>query len=202
MFDFYAKICYNTDDLYGAHWGALFIKRILTMTTSDNGIRTLKLCEGRVVRNGRHVIYDDQNGLPVVTGAPLPAGATIGYGHLIKPGEDFLDGIDEDVATKLLRADLGFAECAVCNAITAVLRQNQFDALVMLCFNIGARNFANSTVVKYINNPNFHSGAYPTLAAAWRAWNRTGGRVSAGLRRRREIELNVYQNGIYALQSI
>ena len=169
------------------------------MNISDNGIRTLKQCEGRVMRNGRHVIYDDKNGQPVAAGAALPAGATSGYGHLIKPGEDFRDGIDENTATELLRADLVTAERAVCGAITVDLQQNQFDALVMLCFNIGARNFAYSTVVKYINNPNFKSARYPTLAAAWRAWNRTGGRVSTGLIRRREVELNIYQNGIYAL---
>ena len=169
------------------------------MKLSDNGIRTLKLCEGSVMRNGRHVIYDDKNGLPVAANARLPAGATIGYGHLIKSGEDFRDGIDEDIATKLLRADLSIAERAVNTTVTAKLRQNQFDALVMLCFNIGARNFANSTVVKYINNPDFKSGIYTPLAAAWRAWNRTGGRVSAGLARRRDVELNIYENGIYAL---
>ncbi len=162
------------------------------MNISDNGIRTLKLCEGSVMRNGRHVIYDDKNGLPVAANARLPAGATIGYGHLIKPGEDFRGGIDEDAATELLRADLAAAERAVCDAITVGLQQNQFDALVMLCFNIGARNFANSTVVKYINNPKFKSGRYPTLAAAWCAWNRTGGHVSAGLIRRRGIEWELF----------
>lgn len=162
------------------------------MKLSDNGIRTLKLCEGRVVRGDRHVIYDDKNGLPVAAGAPLPAGATIGYGHLIKPGEDFRDGIDENTATELLRADLVTAERAVCGAITVDLQQNQFDALVMLCFNIGARNFANSTVVKYINNPNFKSARYFNLGAAWRAWNKTGGHVSAGLIRRREIEWELF----------
>lgn len=170
------------------------------MKLSDNGIRTLKLCEGRVVRGDRHVIYADKNGLPVATGASLPAGATIGYGHLIKTGEDFRGGIDENAATELLRADVATTELAVNGAITAELRQNQFDALVMLCFNIGVRNFASSTLVKYINNPKFKSARYPTLVAAWRAWNRTGGRVSAGLIRRREVELNIYQNGIYALR--
>lgn len=162
------------------------------MKTSDNGIRALKLCEGRVVRGDRHVIYDDKNGQPVAVGAPLPAGATIGYGHLIRSGEDFRGGIDEDAATELLRADLAAAERAVCDAITVGLQQNQFDALVMLCFNIGARNFANSTVVKYINNPEFKSVRYPALAAAWRAWNRTGGHMSAGLIHRREIEWELF----------
>ena len=169
------------------------------MKLSDSGIRTLKLCEGSVMYNGKHVIYDDRNGLPVAKDTLLPAGATIGYGHLVKPNEGFRDGITEDVATELLRNDLLIAERAVNNTVLVELIQNQFDALVMLVFNIGARNFANSTVVKYINNPNFQSTRYPTLGAAWRAWNRTGGAISAGLIRRRDIELDIYQNGIYAL---
>jgi len=162
------------------------------MKLSDNGLRTLKRCEGCVLRAGRHVIYDDKTGLPVAANAPLPAGATIGYGHLIKPGEDFQGGITEKSATELLRRDVATAENAVNTAITTSLRQNQFDALVLLCFNIGARNFANSTVVKYINNPNFKSNAYPTLADAWRAWNKTGGTTNVGLVRRRDKELKLF----------
>lgn len=162
------------------------------MNISNNGIRILKLCEGCVVRNGRHVIYDDKNGLPVPANTSLPHGATIGYGHLIKKGEDFSKGITENTATQLLRADLAVTEHTVNGAIKVNLNQNQFDALVMLAFNIGGNNFANSTVVKYINNPNFHSTTYPNLASAWRAWNKTNGRTSIGLVRRRNTELNLF----------
>ena len=162
------------------------------MKISNYGINALKQCEGCVMRNGRHVIYDDKNGLPVPKNMPLPSGATIGYGHLIKPHEDFRDGITEDVATELLRCDLAIAEKAVNSTVTAPLRQNQFDALVMLAFNIGVKNFANSTVVKYINNPKFHSTTYPDLPAAWCAWNKINGAVSIGLIRRRNIELNMF----------
>lgn len=158
------------------------------MNFSDSGISLLKRLEGAIKKGDKHIIYDDQTGLAVNPKAPLPRGATIGYGHLIKPGEDFIGGITEHQATKLLRADIVTAERAVHNSINVPLTQNQYDALVIFVYNIGARNFANSTVVKYINNPKFHSIIYPTLESAWRAWNKSGGRNMPGLGMRREQE--------------
>ena len=167
------------------------------MKISDNGIRFLKSVEGRVKKYNKHIIYDDQTGRPVNPNNSLPRGATIGYGHLIKPDEDFRNGISEYRATELLRADIAIAEHAVRDNITVPLTQNQFDALTSLAYNIGAKNFANSTVVKYINNPNFHSYAYPNLESAWKAWNRSQGAVSNGLINRRQHEWNMYSHGIY-----
>jgi len=164
------------------------------MKFSDNGINLLKQLEGCVKNGDKHIIYDDKTGRPVAIGTPIPRGATIGYGHLIKPGEDFKNGIDEVRATELLRADIAMAERAVQNNITVPLSQNQFDALVIFAYNIGTKNFANSTVVKYINNPNFHSTVYPNLESAWRAWNRTGGAVSRGLIKRRQREIDLFNN--------
>ena len=158
------------------------------MRFSNNGIAILKLLEGAVICGGKHVIYDDQNGEPVPPKLPLPRGATIGYGHLIQTGEDFFHGIDEARATELLRADIATAERAVQKNIIVPLTQNQYDALVIFAYNIGAANFAKSTVVKYINNPNHHSTTYPTLESAWRAWNKSNGRVMTGLNKRRSQE--------------
>lgn len=154
----------------------------------------LKRFEGCVKLGGKHVIYDDKTGKPVNTNEPLPKGATIGYGHLIKPGKDFRIGITENVATELLRSDIATAECAVQNNINVPLSQNQFDALVSLAYNIGAKNFATSTVVKYINNPDFHSSIYPNLESAWKTWNKSGGRVMTGLSNRRNQEWDMFNN--------
>ena len=162
------------------------------MNISNNGIEILKKLEGSVIRAGKHVIYDDQTGLPVSTNEPLPHGATIGYGHLVKSGEDFRNGITESVATELLRSDIASAERAVQCNITVPLSQNQFDALTSLAYNIGIKNFAKSTVVKYVNNPNFHSATYSTLKSAWRAWNKSDGHEMPGLTRRRESELKLF----------
>ena len=106
------------------------------MKISDNGINILKRFEGRVKIGGKHVIYDDKTGKPVDSNKGLPKGATIGYGHLIKSGEDFRDGITERQATEILRLDISMAEQAVKDNITVHLSQNQYDALVSLAGNI------------------------------------------------------------------
>lgn len=168
------------------------------MKMSDNGINWLKDKQDKILdKQGNHIIYNDQTGKPVNTNEPLPKGATIGYGHLIKNGEDFKNGISEAKATELLRADIATAERAVRDNITVPLSQNQFDALTSLAYNIGSKNFANSTVVKYVNNPNFHSSVYPNLESAWKAWNRSQGEISNGLINRRQNEWDMYNQGIY-----
>lgn len=164
------------------------------MKISDNGINLLKKLEGCVKIGDKHIIYDDQTGRTVNTNKPLPHGATVGYGHLIKPGEDFKDGISEAKATELLRIDITTAERAVSDNIIVPLSQNQFDALVILTYNIGVKNFTVSTVVKYVNNPSFHSSVYPNLESAWKAWNKSGGRVMQGLVNRRNQEWNLFTN--------
>lgn len=168
------------------------------MKISNKGISWLKDKEDKILdKQGNHIIYDDQTGKPVNTNKPLPKGATIGYGHLIKNYEDFINGISEDKAIELLRADIAIAERAVKNNISIPLKQNQYDALVFLAYNIGAKNFANSTVIKYINNPHFHSSVYPNLESAWKAWNRSQGKISNGLINRRQNEWDMYNRGIY-----
>ena len=168
------------------------------MKISNNGIKWLKDKEDKVLnKQGNHIIYDDKTGKPVNTNEPLPKGATIGYGHLIKPGENFRNGITENVATELLHSDIATAERIVKNNISVPLSQNQYDALVSLAYNIGAKNFATSTVVRYINNPKFHSSKYPNLESAWKAWNRSLGEISNGLINRRQSEWNMYNLGIY-----
>lgn len=173
-------------------------KDVKNMKMSDDGINWLKSKEDKVLdKNGNHVVYNDRNKQPVPDGAPLPPGATIGYGHLVKPGEDFRGGITEAAAIDLLRSDIAVAERAVRDNITVPITQNQYDALVSLAYNIGSGAFANSTVVQYINNPDFISPKYPSLESAWHAWNRSQGAVSNGLINRRNDEWNMYNGGIY-----
>lgn len=65
--------------------------------------------------------------------------------------------------------------------------QNQFDALVALAYNIGPGNLADSTLLK------LHVvGNYKGAAAEWPKWNKSGGKVLAGLTRRRAAEAQLY----------
>ncbi|ANR79919.1 muraminidase [Kosakonia sacchari] len=108
---------------------------------------------------------------------------TIGYGHLILPDEKFPHAITEAEAEALLRTDLLMTERGVHKAVTVDLNQNQFDALVAFTFNLGAGNLQSSTLLKLLNQ-----GEYAQAADQFLRWNKAGGKVLAGLTRRREAE--------------
>jgi lysozyme len=119
---------------------------------------------------------------------------TIGYGHKIKPGEDFSKGITADQAAGLLSADV---QTAV-NAVNGALRyptgsfQNEFDAMVSLAYNIGGGAFASSSLVKRYN-----SGGVVEQPDLFTRFSRTGGAFSPGLYARREREYTLFNTGEY-----
>ena len=76
---------------------------------------------------------------------------TIGFGHLILPGEIFTL-ITEQEAEELLRKDVAIFESCINNAVKVPISQNQFDALVSFAFNIGCQKFLESTLLKELNN--------------------------------------------------
>lgn len=139
--------------------------------------------------------YDDQNGEQI---SSWVQGATIGYGHLIsrRQWDTYRNGITRTQATELFEEDLAPFEEKVRTTITAPLKQQEFDALVILCFNIGRVAFGSSSVVKLINNPSADT-PYPDLEKAWKAWNKSQGKVMRGLTNRRAAEWNMYTQGIY-----
>lgn len=165
------------------------------MRISETGITLLKRLEGSVKIGDKHVIYDDQTGTQVDVSRYLPKGATIGYGHLIKSGEDFTKGITEKQATELLYSDIAMAESTVNKNVIVPLTQNQYDALVIFAFNIGINNFIKSTVLKYINTQDFQSASYPNLESAWKAWNKSQCVINKGLINRRNTEWCLFTNG-------
>jgi GH24 family phage-related lysozyme (muramidase) len=93
----------------------------------------------------------------------------------------------EKAAIALLAATIGQYEKAV-NAVDAELTQNEFDALVCLCYNIGAGNFASSTLVKMLNAGEDKE----EVAKQFVRWNKAGGKVMAGLTRRRNAEAELF----------
>jgi lysozyme len=82
---------------------------------------------------------------------PDASGYSIGYGHFIKPWENFDDGIDEATAAQLLEADVSTAEGAVNLRVSVPLTQSQFDALVSFAYNAGIGAFTSSTLLKLLN---------------------------------------------------
>lgn len=122
---------------------------------------------------------------------------TIGYGHLIQPGEKF-GTLSQAEALELLQRDVSWAESTVNQLVRVPLTQSQFDALVSLTFNWGAGNFRNSSHLALIN-----SGDYAGTAARIREHPVTSGGVrSQGLVNRRSAEAALFlRDGIYPLES-
>jgi GH24 family phage-related lysozyme (muramidase) len=117
-----------------------------------------------------------------------PAGyPTIGYGHVVKKGEDFSAGITQDEAEELLRIDAQIAERAVLRLITVPLTDGQFDALVSFTYNLGSGALQRSTLRRVINRQN-----HQNVPAQLMRWVWAGGRKLKGLARRREAEGILY----------
>lgn len=78
------------------------------------------------------------------------AGQSIGYGHLILPGEN-LTNITREQAGEILARDVEWAEKTVYKNVNVLISQNAFDALVSFCFNVGIGGFTKSTLLKKVN---------------------------------------------------
>ena len=111
---------------------------------------------------------------------------TAGWGHT---GPDVVLGqtYTMDQATQWLQQDLQWAEECVCNSVLPNLTQNQFDACVSLCFNIGAAGFAGSSVARDLN-----SHQIAAAADAFLMWDKQHGTVLQGLLDRREDERQLF----------
>lgn len=139
--------------------------------------------------------YDDQTGKDVTEWVE---GATIGYGHLISKMEWDLykDGITVEQADELFENDLSPFVDVVNEAITVSVSQQQFDAMVLLAYNIGPGSFSGSSVVKLVNDPSAKT-PYASLEDAWKAWNKSQGKINQGLINRRAAEWKIYTDGVY-----
>lgn len=129
---------------------------------------------------------------------------TIGWGHLIKPGEVFDSPITEDEADQIFLKDCDHAVAQANRLIRhwgITANQEQFDALVSLLFNVGAGKLdgikgdvADSTLLEKWSRRDFNGAADQFLV-----WNK--GRVKgklvalAGLTRRRQAERHLFMTG-------
>ncbi|MES2564390.1 MAG: lysozyme [Pseudomonadota bacterium] len=116
-----------------------------------------------------------------------PAGVwTIGYGHT---GQDVVEGlsITDHQADALLQHDLARFERCVDNYVQVAITQAQFDALVSFALNLGCESLKKSTLLRMLND-----GDDVGASLQFERWNRAGGKVLAGLTRRREAERDLF----------
>ncbi len=111
---------------------------------------------------------------------------TVGYGHT---GPDVKAGmtINQDRAEQLLRRDVAKFEAGVETLVDIPISDNEFSALVCLAYNIGLNAFKASTLLKKLNLKDISGAADEFLR-----WNKAGGKVVAGLTRRRKAERELF----------
>jgi lysozyme len=121
-----------------------------------------------------------------------PAGVwTIGYGTTaragvgIKPENGMV--ITEAEADWYLEQAVAKFAAGVDAVITAPVGENEFAAMVSLAYNIGMTGFRKSSALRH-----FNAGDRAKAAAAIKLWNKAGGKVLAGLVRRREAEVALF----------
>lgn len=86
--------------------------------------------------------YKDYKGFP-----------TMGCGHLIRPTDNFSQGLTEAQVVGLLASDLASVEKAINENIKVSLTQNRFDALADFGFNlgVGALRQEKNTFIRLLN---------------------------------------------------
>lgn len=108
---------------------------------------------------------------------------TIGWGDT---GPDVVQGlrITQAEADQRLQRRLAHEFVpGVLNALTRPATQAQLDAMVDLAYNIGVSAFQGSTLVRL-----FNAGDQASAAEQFPRWNKSGGKVLLGLRRRRAAD--------------
>jgi hypothetical protein len=87
----------------------------------------------------------------------------------------------------ILQHDLRQYSSAVDRLVKVPLNANQYGALTSFTYNLGEGNLAKSTLLKKLN-----AGDYRSAAAEFAKWNRAGGKIMAGLTRRRKAEAQLF----------
>jgi lysozyme len=111
---------------------------------------------------------------------------TIGFGHVIKPTENFVI-LSEKQAEALLIQDLRIAEEAITRLVTTRLNENQFSALASFVFNLGQGNFSRSTLLRRLNENQMLDVPQELMR-----WTFASGKRLIGLMRRRVAEAQLF----------
>lgn len=148
---------------FPAIFGAPYGKQ--PMTYSKTGLQLTESFEGCKLK-----AYQDSKGV-----------WTIGYGHTHNVSAGML--CNQLRAEEWLQEDVLWAEQQVNRLVRVQVSQSEFDALVDFTFNAGCGNFAKSTMLALLNK-----GDHVQAANEFERWDKSGGKVVAGLLRRRIAE--------------
>lgn len=129
--------------------------------------------------------YPDIRGLPTIGAGHKLTRAELHSGEIII-GADRIrwnEGLSDLQVLALLHQDVMRREWALRNLVKVSLTQNQFDALLMLVYNIGESAFHESTLLQLLNQ-----GRHDLVPDQMRRWVYADGKVIKALVKRRESE--------------
>jgi lysozyme len=126
---------------------------------------------------------------PYLCSAKVP---TIGFGSTYYPDGQRVTLLDKEItkskALEIFKSVADRFAKKVSNLITSPLNQNQFNACVSICYNIGIAAFTKSTLLKMINKD--HND--PLISLEFKKWNKVNKKEVSGLTRRRIHEAFIY----------
>ena len=139
------------------------------MNISEKGLAFIKSFEGCKLQ-----VYKDSAGRN-----------TVGWGHLVLPGENFGEGITQEQADDLFLRDVKYKAEIWVNLFAPETNQNEFDALCSFSYNLGEGSLKKMLSHGFENVPN-----------QILFWNHAGGEVVEGLTRRRQAELALFSTPV------
>lgn len=128
---------------------------------------------------------------------------TIGWGHVVRDANDrpirgienrklaqevYPDGLTMAQAVVLLEDDMRGLPAAIKKMATVPLKWHQLGALISFSFNVGITALRTSTLLRLYN-----AGQPDAAADQFARWNRSGGKVLAGLINRRAAEAKLFR---------
>ncbi|WP_313128731.1 glycoside hydrolase family protein [Pseudescherichia vulneris] len=94
---------------------------------------------------------------------------TVGYGHLIKQGEDFSTGLTEEEADKLLSRDLANAVLQV-QSLGIDVPSDWNDFLILMTFQLGINGVKNfKKMIAALNEKNYREAVLQAQDSKWNA---------------------------------
>ena len=146
-------------------------KPIIALVISAAGLGGIAIHEG----------YRDKSYIPVPGDVP-----TIGFGNTTYADGSKVqlgDKITRKEATELLGNTVSIFEKQIKACIKVPLAQNEYDSFVSLSYNIGAKAFCGSTLVKKLNVYDYEGACNEILK-----WDKFKGKPLPGLTKRRKQE--------------
>lgn len=119
---------------------------------------------------------------------------TIGWGTIMyQDGSPVKRGdlISQKRADELLAWEVEQKAAGVDKLVMVKLTDDERGALVSFAYNVGLGKLAKSTLLRKLNQ-----GDKPGAGREFQKWNKAGGKVLAGLTRRRRAEARLFSSGV------